>query len=683
MDKKTPKPQAKKKKAWEVYTKEEKEFYIKEMQTVCDMRDQFRAALIEFDDKTFYQSYEENRKADLAYNPEIENDTDFRVTSGVTREKDTTILSTVLNLGFEPNVTSFKKDNSIIAGLGNEMEDLVKKSREIENWKEKRPSIYREFIAQGEVYVEEMYIERSIRKESDPSWTPTMKIADFVGDTKPIYDIEGKCESILHLGKYVLYSNMNEEELQNNDVFATYKEVDRADAESIFGKWDRWDLVPDYVENDSPFKEGITSRSGSDWNVFKVGKGKVGILKIWKRFSNRHMIMLNGVMMLPTNFPMTKVSPSGLYPVAKGLAERIPNFSKAKGIPSKTRVDQRMYDTFLRAMVGKAWQSYKPALGNRSGNVLSRDIVNPNQITHGIKQNDIFTILPQQLLSVTSGDVSMFEMMKTVIDDKSVSDTFAAQTTDTGTTATEIVNQQKQTMLKLAAIIDGVRSLERRLILLRIYNIIANWTKYDENPLYDETVELVNNIHTITGKTINPLKKGKTYGKHTVDTTLPTGKKGIKMIQFHGPDQPLPSIREHMRMEKAASKLYGQPVQISFINAEWLRELQAIWNVEVVVSSENDDHMQLLMYIDNLGRIADLFGVQVFKQDYVLQRVALKMREDYEKMFSVDPTGQGMAAMLGQVNANNPSAPPAAKNPAQQIVNSRQAQPSKMAAVTQ
>ena len=682
MSKDTTKKEAVKKEkklAWDIYTDEEKKVFKTLTTELSSMRDLLRKELVEFDNKTFLQQYEDNRKADLAYNEQVVDEEDFRMTTGLTREKDTTILSTLLNLNLQPNITAFDRDNNLIAELGTEMEDLVKKSREIEMYPEKRTSIYREMIAQGVVYVEEVYTERSVLKKSETDWLPKMKIADFKGDNTPIYDVESKCEAKLHLGKYVLFSSMNEEELQNNAIFALYEEVDRDVAQSIYGEWDRWDLVPEEVTREEAFKDNVQSNSGSDytWNVYKVAKGKVGILKVFKRFSNKYMIMLNGVMMLPCDFPMTKVSPSGLYPIAKGILERIPNFAIGKGVPSKTKVDQKMYDTLLRAMLGKAWQSYKPALGNRSGNVLSRDILKSNSITHGIKQNDIFTILPQQMLAITNGDVSMFEMVKQVINEKSVTDSYAAQTMGDDATATEVINQQKQTMLKMAAAIDGIRALERRMILLRIYNIITNWTKYEESPYFEEVVEVKDGIATITGKQLVPEKKNKSYKKYTANTTFPDGKQGVKISQFVGLEEPLPSVREQVDIEEKMSKEYGKPVRISYINAEWLRVLEAIWNVDTIVSTDNDDQMQLLVYMDNLTRIANMFGVQIFKQDYVLQRIATKMKEDYEKMFAVSDADLGQ--LLGQINGENPTQ---VSNPAQQVVNSRKPTPLSTAKVS-
>lgn len=657
--------------AWQTYSEAEKKHYRKMMNELTAMRENMRRSLTEFDDKTYLQSYEENRKADLGYNVATTEEDDFRLTTGLTREKDTTILSTLINFNLQPNITAFEKDNTIISQLGNEMEDLVKKSRELEAYPEKRSSIYRELVAQGTVYVEEVYSEKRILRRYDTSWTPKMKIADYKGDDKPIYNIEGKCEIKLHLGKYVLFSSMNEEELQNNGCVAVYEEIDRSLAEAMFSDWDRWDLVPDGCNNETPFKDSEVSGDGSSyiWNTYVVPNGKVGITRIMKRFENKAMILINGVMMLPIDFPLTKLSPSGLYPIAKGLGERIPNFAIGKGIPSKTRVDQKLYDTLLRAMIGKAWQSYRPALGNRSGNVLTRDIVKANQMTTGIKQNDIFTILPQQLLAVTAGDVSMFNMVKEVINEKSVSDSYGASTTNEGTTATEIINQQKQTMLKLAALVDGVRSLERRLILLRIYNIVANWTKSEEYPMFEETVEMVDGVQTVTGKKIDPTKKVKKYKKFTTDTTLADGTPSVKVTQFVGENEPLPSTREQINQEEDLEKEYGKPVRISYIGAEWLRLLEAIWNVDVIVSNDGDDQMKLLMFIDNLTRVANLFGPQVFKQDYVLGRIAIKMNEDVDKMFNISQ-GATMQDIFNQINQNK-DGKTMVKNPAEQTINAQ------------
>lgn len=101
----------------------------------------------------------------------------------------------------------------------------------------------------------------------------------------------------------------------------------------------------------------------------------------------------------------------------------------------------------------------------------------------------------------------------------------------------------------------------------------------------------------------------------------------------------------------------------------------------MIVSPDNDDQMQLLMFIDNITRVANLFGVQVFKQDYVLQRIANKMNEDYDNLFAVDE-GAAMNAMLQQLVSQQNQNATQVNNPAQQTNNARRVTPLSAAKVT-
>jgi hypothetical protein len=666
---KAPKP------AYLTYSKEEKNFYKKLMVEMTQMRDAQRVGLMEFDGKTFLQAYDQNRKADLGYNEWTDDPSDYRVTTATTREKGTSVHSTLLKLKYDANIKAFDKENNMISEIGEQMEALVNKSRELEYWDAKRDDVTRELIAQGVVYVEEVYTERCVKKH-DTDWMPGDSVSSFKADNAPLYDVEGMCEAKLHLGKYVLFSNWNEKNIQRNAIVATYEEVDRSVAESVYGTWDRWDMVPDEVPNDMIFSTVALSEasSGSDyrWNIYPVGKGKVGITKIYYREENRFMIILNGVMMLPVDFPLTKISPSGLIPIAKGTGETIPNFAIGKGIPAKTRVDQKLYDTLWRMTVAKALQSFNPTMGSRTNNVLSRDIVKSGQIIHGIKQNDIFPILPPQLLQVTGSDINMLEMAKSIISEKSVTDAYAAQTSSSDQTATEILNQQKQTLLKLVAFTDGYRLLEQQLVLLRIYNIIAHWTEFKEVPVFNDIVEVIDGVSTVTGKEFSGKmeKKYKTFStKKAKDMT-----DEYSVISFVGNDTPLPTPREQQQYEDdVLAKKYGKNARQVYINAEWLRSLRCIWNIGVIQRVENDSQTELLMYLDNIGRIANIVGPQNLNMPHVMQRIAGRLGESAEKLFVQTEQSQMDQArqMMEEVQASQPKRmKPIMKNPATQTVNS-------------
>jgi len=178
----------------------------------------------------------------------------------------------------------------------------------------------------------------------------------------------------------------------------------------------------------------------------------------------------------------------------------------------------------------------------------------------------------------------------------------------------------------------------------------------------------------VIGKKPNALKTEKKYKKVTQEKSFDDGKAGYKMTQFIGDDAKLPTVREQVNMEEKMGEEYGKPVRLSYLNAEWLRNLRVIWDIGVTIQSDQDDQMQLLVYLDNLTRVAGLFGVQAFKQDYVLQRIASKMSEDFDKMFNVQDMAGSLEAMKEQLGTQ-------VKNPAQQIANSQRPSPQSVAKV--
>ena len=71
----------------------------------------------EWNGLNYYQHYEKCREVDLAYNPEIsqnKDNMDFNVTSGTTREKDTDLVSVMLNSNLKPNIEAFDSNNLVI-----------------------------------------------------------------------------------------------------------------------------------------------------------------------------------------------------------------------------------------------------------------------------------------------------------------------------------------------------------------------------------------------------------------------------------------------------------------------------------------------------------------------------------------------------------------------------------------
>jgi hypothetical protein len=330
------------------YTDEEQKYRSAMIRKLIAADEQRNRSWDEMDGMSYLEYYETNQKADLSHIPPKKNKQDTRIVTGYTHEKDNTLLSTLLNYNLEPDIKAFDESDLIINELGEIEEDLVRKSRLIEKYNEKRPLIYRELLAQGTVYVDEVWVQH-FRPEKDlnPNWqSDQVLFKDLKWNTRLKKVYEG-AEVNLIQGKKVYLGSMRIFFMHKQPYVFTCEITSYAEAEATFGTWERWKHVPKTV---TKFHE-VRNEKGAYFEgetLNALEQNQVEIIKFQDKWANDFMIMLNGVMMLPTGFPLTAISPSGEYSISKGDLEPIPNFAISKSIPAKTRVDQAVLDELLR-----------------------------------------------------------------------------------------------------------------------------------------------------------------------------------------------------------------------------------------------------------------------------------------------------------------------------------------------
>lgn len=199
----------------------------------------------EFDGMTYSQNYDTNKKADMSYIPPKINKDDKRIVTGITREKDNTLLSSLLAYNFKADITAYDDTEMIFPQLGNNMEDIVTKSRELEQWEKIRPLLYRELIAQGDVFWEDIWeCVYTPEFKNEGNWKPGQKIADAEFKKSLIPTKFERAAVKLHPGKNVYVSNFYEMDHKKQATVFTYEVIDRSVAEAIYGTWDRWESVP-------------------------------------------------------------------------------------------------------------------------------------------------------------------------------------------------------------------------------------------------------------------------------------------------------------------------------------------------------------------------------------------------------------------------------------------------------
>lgn len=600
-----------------------------ELITLCNLaRDDREAPHPEFDDMTYSQYYDTNKRADMSYIPPKKNKVDKRIVTGYTREKDNTLLSALLSYNFQPDITVYDSEEMIFPVLGNHFEDMVKKSREIEQYDLMRPLIYRELISQGDVFVEEiwqcLYFPDT---ENTNNWKPGDKIASAKFDNKVKPRKMERAAVKLHQGKNVYLGSFFQDDYSKQELVFTYELLPRSVAESIYGSWDRWESVPDEVDNTVIILD--QGQTYFDWNLTKTTKDYIGVLKIQQKFKNRYMIMLNGVMMLPVNFPLTEISPDGEYTIKHQVLEGIVGCAYGKGQPSKTKVDQAVHDEFLRLMILREEQAGAPPMGYKGKRVLSPNIYNPGKITNNIKEGDLFPILPNNN-ALSTADFSMYQLIKTMIDDKTINATFSGDDAGGQKTATQIIQEKQQQLLKLGLNFDAVKNLEKTLVWARIGNLIKNYSRP------------VGKKANTDDKVIEEL-----YRQFSMETTLADGKKGIKIFKFT--DKPFPKVRDQMKEEDTMTEHYGKPTQIVYFNGpEFMKLLKYRWIVNIIPTQDVSDQIEGELFKGHIRDAKELFGPESINYEYAKERFAINIKEDPSRFF-LDDGGAGIANML----ANN------------------------------
>lgn len=620
---------------------------------LCRSRDNREMEWKEFDDMTYTQWYSSNREADLAYNRTLANQEDKRVTSGTTHEKDISLLSFLLSYNWIPNIQAFDDKNELMDDTAEVLDKMVERSRMIEDWDKKKHLFYSEFIAQGDVFGEEMWF-KEYRKSATTSWTPDQPFNAFKQENLDIECFEyAKVE--LRYGIEVYLGNMQCEFIEDQPFIFTYTVVPRASIEPIFSKWHMWNLVPVNVDTIVPQEIGAAySYNYYVWNLSPIQKGYVGVLKYQCKKDNQYQIFLNGVPMLPSKYPLTAINPSGEYTIRQGKYESMPHFAYSKGQPAKTKYDQDTMDEVMRLMIGKMQISYKPPMGSMTRKYVNRNVLAPAQITPGISKNELYPLLtPEQTGGLTNSDFSFYQWITEQLDNKSLNKTFSAETQPNGVTATQIVTEKNEQLRKLGRAIDGALQFESDLTWSRIYTLLNHWT---QPVAWEDLIDPATGLAFKEADGITNKKKPK-YRSEQLNTTLPSGNKGRYVMKFT--TDKFPTVREQTDQQYKMQKDTGQETRIAMIDPVKLKSLKANIKVKMKPEPKDDTELSKQIFIENLQTAQNMFGPDAVNQANAKKEFAKKAGLDPKDFFVPEDELQQKRQAQAQAGAANPGLQPA------------------------
>jgi len=615
------------------YNEHELEFrsrVLKDLENARTLREQ---AHPEFDDLTFTEYYTSNRRAGGGYNKPKQDESDVRVTTGTTMEKKNTLIAATISLNLDPEITAYDEFDRQVIELGKNMEDMVKKSREIDDWDDKKVEIYNEYYEQGFVCVEERFVEYRIPKkvlkgEGDKA---TWDKSDSLGK------MYSECSGQLVEGINVYLGNIRESDIKKQPFVALRETKSRAEAEAMFGKWARWKYVPLAKTN---------TTNDTFWMLDDTDMSeRAEIIRIFYKFSDDFNIMINGVMMLPVtkdgSYPMSALL-GGVceYPISWAVSDPMSDFAYGKSVPAKTKVDQAVLDNFIRNAVIKDNKHTNPPLANRTNQKISKRVYQAGRITDNLDAENLKPIGENN--GVDQATVAAITMMKQNINEKSVDPVIEGQSTRGQRTAREVVELKEQSLQKMGLAIHGVRSLERQLAWLRIQNILTHWTKEKE-------------------KGIEGAKKA-IYRTISIDTDFEDGTSGEKQIVFM--DGELPDDKQVYAEEDLVKKITGKNVRRTYLNAKMLGQVKYTWKVDVNPTDKDSSEIRLAKFEESLRTLP--FFLQLGKmpnKDYIADRWAILQGESPDRYWAqTQPAQPAMGGMLQpaqpQPNQNQPQPTP-------------------------
>jgi len=330
-------------------------------------------------------------------------------------------------------------------------------------------------------------------------------------------------------------------------------------------------------------------------------ENQVEVIKYQDPTRDEFQIQINGVMLLPIGFPLSAVTPGGRFNVVKQILYPInPQFAYGKSFVSSGDVYElsKVLDEMLRLFVLKTRKSITPPYINTSGKIISRRVLDPGSISSGISPGALQPIGTESQ-GVTAGEFQVYKEILTRVEQSTVGPSFQGQFGGSNTTATEVLEVQRQARLALGIIVSACTLLEVKLAYLRLPILTANYFEPIGEFMGDDNVAQ------------------KTYRVSSREVTIADSGKGTRLVVPI--DGKLPNQDIIRAMEIRDEKETGYPSQRIYLSARQIKNaelvLKAVVNPKERAGSAFENLLFREMVADavglyNLGAKPNVSGLQ-------------------------------------------------------------------------
>lgn len=527
----------------------------------------------EFDDMTYEDDYLMNKRAVNTYLRPKVNDAEVRVNTPTTEKKVEIVWNELLNMNLQPEILAFDDEDNEINDVGVHFADIIKRTNEIEHDEDKYVDGILELISQRSVFVEELWLDHTIYDNRNGKKKKTRT---------------QRCDKRFLSGLQIFLGDVNIPAWRFNDqpFIVKYERMSYWEANKIYGGWDKFKHVRPGMFTDGSTGDSYLYRMGS------LRSEEVELIHYMSYQDDEYQLIINGIMMLDpgTSYKEIFGDLDGYHIKMVVLKPMALDFAYGKSLVSSAKTLQALDNETLRNLIRKFRQGIEPPMGTRSGKVFSRDIWNPGSITQGLSDKDFFK-LDTSNAGVTNSEMAIFKMISDMTTEF-VGQSKVQGTPGKRTTATEVLQAQKEAVKLLGMSVLAVMRLKRESTFLRIYNILNNFSEPIKKRKNDQTGKIED-----------------VYQKFTVNDAQIEGEKtGKKMIQFLDRDLTDDELAQVYQYEEEESKK-SSPVRFVGVNIKKLINFKLNWFVTVINKERDSSELAKAMFQDKIaqaGQIAQM-----------------------------------------------------------------------------
>lgn len=361
-------------------TEKEKEhdaYLKKRMEKARDERNQSRD---EWDGLDYPVAYDRDAKTALAYIPEVRNEGENPISTGTSRQSLISLVSRACSYNYETEFRAFAKNSEEMDALARGLEIAVSHANYLDDEEYVDKAAF-ELLGHGDYIGWADWVEEFAPIKSIPAFDGKVKGKVWTERIGKVF--EGVRRKVIQ-GRRFYFGDIFTDSIDKQPFCFMVNHRDWASIKQIYGKWERFDKVPD-VGQESDFD---WSSYAEDWRLEDAPEGTIEE-KIYVSVPDNEMqIWLNGVPMMPMQ-GSTKWK-HGKYPWVHVGAEPIrTGFIYHRSFIRTLQNMQELENDMWRVLVMLAWKAAMPAMANDTGQVITRKQMMAGQIIDGIDADEL------------------------------------------------------------------------------------------------------------------------------------------------------------------------------------------------------------------------------------------------------------------------------------------------------